>query len=317
MDIGGLQRLLAGLERGDIQVIARDLTEPSPLAHEVLTARPYAYLDDAPLEERRTQAVMSSRWLDPENASELGQLDAAAIKRVRDEAWPDPANADELHDALVWLGFLTEAEATTRGQLERMAQRSCPCAARDTVQHGDKHHSGLRPSACRTFKRCGRARPSTPRFYAPASAEPCRTPEQALVEVVRGRLEGQGPVTLSELATTLRLEAQQIAAALAALEAEGFALSGRFTPGATDREWCERRLLARIHRYTVKRLRAEIEPVAARDYLRFLFEWQRVAPDARMDGPNAVNEVVEQLQGFEAPAAAWETEILASAHRFL
>jgi ATP-dependent Lhr-like helicase len=311
MDIGGLQRLLAGLERGDIQVIARDLTEPSPLAHEVLTARPYAYLDDAPLEERRTQAVMSRRWLDPENASELGQLDAAAIKRVRAEAWPDPANADELHDALVWLGFLTDAEATTGANSRewlsdlaragRVTRLSTATATFWVAAERLPHFQALWPSAA-----------LDPEITPTASAEPCRTPEQALVEVVRGRLEGQGPVTLSELAITLRLEAQQIAAALAALEVEGFAMSGRFTTGATDREWCERRLLARIHRYTVKRLRAEIEPVAARDYLRFLFEWQRVAPDARMDGPNAVNEVVEQLQGFEAPAAAWETEILAA-----
>ena len=113
MDIDGLERLLAGLESGAIRVIARDLTEPSPLAQEVLTARPYAYLDDAPLEERRTQAVMSRRWLDPETASELGQLDADAIARVREEAWPDPANADELHDALVWLGVLTDAEVAS------------------------------------------------------------------------------------------------------------------------------------------------------------------------------------------------------------
>ncbi|MGA7450595.1 MAG: hypothetical protein WBW73_04715 [Rhodoplanes sp.] len=110
MDIGGLERLLAGLESGDIRVVTRDLTEPSPLALEVLSARPYAYLDDAPLEERRTQAVMSRRWLPPEAASDLGQLDNEAIARVRAEAWPDPANADELHDALVRLGFLTEKE---------------------------------------------------------------------------------------------------------------------------------------------------------------------------------------------------------------
>src|SRR5205807_8372168 len=104
--------------------------------------------------------------------------------------------------------------------------------------------------------------------------------------------------------------ANDIAGALAALEAEGFALRGRFTPGAATPEWCERRLLARIHRYTVKRLRAEIEPVAARDLMSFLFAWQRVAPDSRMQGPDAITAVVGQLEGFEAPAGAWETEIL-------
>src|SRR2546425_8156813 len=115
MDIEGLERLLAGLESGAIRVIARDLTEPSPLAHEVLSARPYAYLDDAPLEERRTQAVMSRRWLAPETASDLGRLDPEAIARVRAEAWPDAANADELHDALLWLACLTDEEAQADG----------------------------------------------------------------------------------------------------------------------------------------------------------------------------------------------------------
>ena len=134
--------------------------------------------------------------------------------------------------------------------------------------------------------------------------------ETALVEILRGRLEGLGPVTVEALAAPLGLAPAETAAALAALEAEGFAMRGRFTPGAEAEEWCERRLLARIHRYTVKRLRAEIEPVAARDFLRFLLGWQRVAADARMEGPDAVDTVVGQLEGFEAPAGAWESEIL-------
>src|SRR5213076_1978439 len=116
MDIDGLEALLRRIESGDVQIVARDLTQPSPLAHEILTARPYAYLDDAPLEERRTQAVMSRRWLDPEDAAEIGRLDPEAIRRVREEAWPDAASADELHDALLWLTFLTEAEVE-RGAL--------------------------------------------------------------------------------------------------------------------------------------------------------------------------------------------------------
>jgi ATP-dependent Lhr-like helicase len=309
MDIEGLERLLAGLEGGGIQVVARDLTEPSPLAHEVLTARPYAYLDDAPLEERRTQAVMSRRWLDPETASELGQLDAAAIARVREEAWPDATNADELYDALLWLGVLTEKEAGSRANwsewlseladARRVTRLSSPKGAFFVAAERLPHLQALWPSA--TLE---------PAITPPASAVLIWTREQALVELVRGRLEGQGPLTPSELASALGLETQLIMTALAALETEGFALSGRFTREATAQEWCERRLLARIHRYTVKRLRAEIEPVAARDYLRFLFEWQRVAPEARMDGPTAVIEVVDQLAGFEAPAAAWEKEIL-------
>src|SRR5262249_46222078 len=135
------------------------------------------------------------------------------------------------------------------------------------------------------------------------------SPDQALVETLRGRLEGLGPITPDALAAPLGLSATDIAAALAALEAEGFAMRGRFTPGTPAEEWCERRLLVRIHHYTVKRLRAEIEPVAARDFLRFLLAWQHVTAGARMEGVAAVDEVVGQLEGFEAPAAAWEAEI--------
>ena len=134
--------------------------------------------------------------------------------------------------------------------------------------------------------------------------------DAALIEILRGRLEGLGPVTQGALAAPLGLEPDEVAAALAALQAEGFVMRGRFTPAAVAEEWCERRLLARIHHYTVKRLRAEIEPVAARDFVRFLLRWQRVAADARMQGPDALEVIVAQLEGFEAPAVAWETEIL-------
>jgi ATP-dependent Lhr-like helicase len=148
-----------------------------------------------------------------------------------------------------------------------------------------------------------------PPIAAPAAhAEREWSPEAALIEIVRGRLEGQGPVTLDALAAPLGLERTAMAGALAALEAEGFAMRGQFTPAAEE-EWCERRLLARIHGYTIKRLRAEIEPVAARDFLRFLLAWQRVEDGARMEGPDALDEVVGQLEGFEAPAGGWETEI--------
>jgi ATP-dependent Lhr-like helicase len=150
-----------------------------------------------------------------------------------------------------------------------------------------------------------------PDILAPASYVAKNwVPEEALVEIVRGRLEGLGPVTEAALAAPLGYSAENIAAALAALQTEGFAMRGRFTPGAPSEEWCERRLLARIHGYTVKRLRAEIQPVPARDYLRFLASWQRVAPDARMEGPDALDTVISQLEGFEGAAAAWEAEIL-------
>ena len=340
MDLAGLERLLKKLEAGEVRVVTRDLTEPSPLALEVLSARPYAYLDDAPLEERRTQAVMSRRWLGPEAAGDIGRLDVEAIARVQGEAWPDPANADELHDALVWLGFMSAEEAQRatgwgewlaelardkRASLLFPSSRRHPAEAGGQGQVGysrfrgnagedngpDARHYGSPPSGCRSCRRCGLRRGWTRRSLRPQPyAEREWSREEALVEILRGRLEGLGPVTENALAAPLGVEPTEIAAALTALETEGFAMRGRFSPDAAAEEWCDRRLLARIHRYTVGRLRAEIQPVAARDFLRFLFDWQRVAPDARMEGPDALEVLVRQLEGFEAAAGAWETEIL-------
>ena len=310
MDIVGLERVLKGIERGDIAIVARDLTEPSPLALEVLSARPYAYLDDAPLEERRTQAVMARRWIAPEAAAGLGRLDPEAIARVRTETWPAPANADELHDALVWLGFVTTEEAEAQPSWNEWlaalaAQRRAALLAAPSAA------LWITAERLPQFQAVFPAGPFEPAIAAAgAHAEQTWPCDDALVEILRGRLEGQGPLSQAALASSLGLEPNAIAGALACLEVEGFALRGRFTPGADADEWCERRLLARIHHYTVKRLRAEIEPVAARDFLRFLALWQRSAAGARMEGPDAVDAVVAQLEGFEAPAAAWESEIL-------
>src|SRR6516165_2742437 len=310
MDIDGFTRILTRLEAGEIRVVTRDLTEPSPLALEVLSARPYAYLDDAPLEERRTQAVMSRRWLAPEAAADIGRLDPEAIARVRGEAWPDPANADELHDALSWFGFFsakeTEAEPgwtdwfTQLARDKRVAQLFAPQGSLWVAAERLPQFLALWPEA-----------KLDPAITAPAEhAGRDWSREEALIQILRGRLEGLGPTAADALAKPLGLGSEHIAAGLAALEAEGFALRGRFTGTAAGEEWCERRLLARIHRYTVGRLRAEIQPVAAIEFLRFLFGWQRVAPETRMEGPDAVEILVRQLEGFEAPAGAWETEIL-------
>jgi ATP-dependent Lhr-like helicase len=310
MDVAGLERILARLEAGAIEVVTRDLTEPSPLALEVLSARPYAFLDDAPLEERRTQAVMGRRWLAPEDAADIGRLDAEAIARVRAETWPEAANADELHDALVWLGFLSAEEAAEQPQWREWlaALARDRRAAELTLPRGRLWIAAERVAHFRTLS------PDLaldPAIVAPGAAvEAADDPAAALTEILRGRLEGLGPVSEAALAAPLGLTAGDIAAALAALQSEGFALRGRFTPGAAADEWCERRLLARIHRYTVKRLRAEIEPVSARDFLRFLLSWQKVESDSRMEGSDALEAVVSQLEGFEAPAGAWETEIL-------
>ena len=310
MDIVGLERLLTRIEAGEIRVVARDLTEPSPLAMEVLAARPYAFLDDAPLEERRTQAVMGRRWLAPEDAADLGRLDPEAIARVREEAWPAPVNADEMHDALVWLGFLDAREVgNTPGWAGWLGELAASRRATRLTRPG--MDVWVAAERLPQFQVAWPDAALAPAITAPATyAERDWSADLALVEILRGRLEGLGPVTTAALAAPLGLTPDDIAYALGALEAEGFALKGQFTDGAEGEEWCERRLLSRIHRYTVNRLRAEIQPVAAKDFLRFLFEWQRVAPGTRMEGPDALAAITGQLEGFEAAAGAWESEIL-------
>jgi ATP-dependent Lhr-like helicase len=311
MDIEGFESLLRAIEHGEVRITGRDLAEPSPLALEILSARPYAYLDDAPLEERRTQAVIGRRWLDPESAADIGRLDPDAIARVKEEAWPEAETADELHDALCWLGVLTQAEAAARpawtGLLEHLV------AQRRATQ--------LRPPAGAACWVAAERLPELLAVHPGASLSPAIdapaehaaknwSREEALVEIVRGRLEGSGPATAAALAEVIAVSGSLIDQALLALEAEGFVMRGNFTAGSTATEWCERRLLARITRYTVKRLRQEIEPVGAADFMRFLLDWQRVTADARMEGPDAVAAVVSQLEGFEAAAASWETELI-------
>ena len=308
MDIEGLERLLTSIERNEKNLFARDVIEASPLSQEILNARPYAYLDDAPLEERRTRAVFQRRWLDPETAADMGKLDQAAIDRVRDEVWPEPRNADELHDALVELGFLTEAEGA--GWQEYFAELN-----------SDKRAAVLTTATEKKLWVAAERLPQLQVVYPnvelqPAIAAPESVArvtwvfEQALVEIIRGRLEGLGPVTVDALVASSGLNKLEIETALLRLEAEGFVIRGRFTPGTTETEWSARRLLARIHSYTLNRLRQEIEPVAGTDFIRFLLAWQKVAPDHQMEGPESLKAIIEQLEGVEAPAAAWEGELL-------
>jgi ATP-dependent Lhr-like helicase len=426
MDTAGLERLLGRLERGELALSARDVTEPSPLAHEILAARPYSFLDDAPLEERRTQAVRVRRWLDPETASDLGALDAAAIARVRQEAWPEAESPDELHDALLTLTFITAEEGHRAGWaplFDRLAEAGratlmavaapaaapapvaalalAPAAAPGPVAAPASALAATpAPAPVAALPRAAAAAP-TPQpavpalvspvgggggraglwvaaerltmvsalhsgaLLAPAIVPPARhartwSPEEAAVEMVRGRLQAVGPTTARQLAADAGLRLGAVEAALAALETEGFVLRGRFTPRdgaavaaaavpaaagarAEETEWCERRLLARVHRYTLERLRREIEPVSQADFMRFLLSWHRVAgaapgpagagqqggagaaggPTAPVaaaaaggsgeggaQGAQSLPALLAQLEGFEAPAAAWEGEIL-------
>ena len=313
MDVEGLERVLRGIESGAIDVVARDLTHPSPLALEILTARPYAYLDDAPLEERRTQAVMARRWLDDASAAELGRLDASAIERVCQEAWPDPRDADEMHDALLAIAFITEDEVRRhepwRNSLGQLA--AAGRATRMTID-ADRNDAALWIAAERLPQLDaihGGARHDPP-IVAPAEfAQRSWTREDALVEIVRSRLEALGPVRSNAIAASMSVSKSEIDGVLAKLAGEGVVMQGSFTPGRAD-EWCDRTLLARIHRQTVRRLREEIEPVSTQDFMRFLLRWQHVIPGERREGPDALDAVIAQLQGFEAAAAAWEAEIL-------
>src|SRR5262245_8375362 len=359
MDLRGLEALLRSIERGERRLIAREMNEPSPLAQEILTAKPYAFLDDAPAEERRTLAVMNRRFLDAETAADLGKLDQAAIDRVREEAWPQAENADELHDALMQLGFITAEDGQKNGweqlfdELVRdrratvldqtlntepqRSQRFSQSNAEDEVSSAPSAKTSANSAvkaqwvAAERLNQISAIHPKAlliPQVDPPAHyANEQWSFEDALVEVVRGRLDGLGPVTVPTLAESFSLPSSQIEIALARLEGEGFAMQGQFTPGGTwapspagtpegagedasAPEWCSRRLLARIHRYTLNRLRREIEPVSAADFIRFLFVWQKVAPDHKVEGPQSLAAILDQLEGFEAPAGSWESEIL-------
>ncbi|NII72354.1 ATP-dependent Lhr-like helicase [Dyella sp. SG562] len=312
MDVDGLLHILRGLESGQISVVARDLTTASPLAAEVLTAAPYAYLDDAPLEERRTQAVQTRRWNDGDSAEDLGKLDPDAIDAVRGEAWPQVRGADEMHEALSVLGFVTAEEAARDGW-EHLLQ-ALANARRATLLSSPTHAGWQVWVAAEKLPLWAAIHADIamqPAIEAPAEfLAQAWTREDALLEMVRGRLVGLGPVTVATLAASLAADRSDVETALLRLQSEGYVMQGQFTPAAADTEWCERHLLARIHRYTIGRLRREIEPVSRRDFMRFQFDWQHVAPGARLSGPEALPAAIAQLEGYEAAAGAWEAELL-------
>jgi ATP-dependent helicase Lhr and Lhr-like helicase len=314
MDTDRLRGLLERMERGEIRLHARDVTEPSPFSHEVLNAKPYAFLDDAPLEERRARAVSLRRTL-PEHQRDLGALDREAIERVVAEARPEPRDADELHDALLGLVVAPIEEAWTDWLSE-------------LVGTGRAHM--VRPGSPLAFA-TERARTiealyvDAPRLDLPGPLDgPRPSREDAVLAVVRGHAEVAGPFTASAFASRLGLERWEAASAAAQLESEGLVLRGRFSgddgkpsaprPGSeqeAEEQFCDRRLLARIHRQTLDRLRKEIEPVSARDFLRYLFERHHLGSRARAGGRAGLRDALGMLQGFEIGAAAWEKDVLA------
>jgi ATP-dependent helicase Lhr and Lhr-like helicase len=304
MDVDGLRKLVLSIESNRIQVVVRDTTEPSVLAHEILNGRPFTYLDDAPLEERRSRAVQLRRGL-PVEARDLGRLDSEAIERVREEVRPDPRDPDELHDLLVTVVGLRPIEDWSPWFAELVEEhRAVTVRAPDAVLW------------CAVERR-----PALELLFTDAEVEPDhRSPTSAAAidraaaaaEMLQGHLEYRGPSTVLDLVLATGLPEPDVSIALARLEAEGFAFRGHFTASVGPEEFCARRLLARIHTYTQHRLRREIEPVTAQDFMRFLFRWQHVAPETRRNGRLGVLAVIEQLQGFELAAGAWEDAVFSA-----
>ena len=307
MDVDALLALMRGVESGAVAVHACDLVEPSPLAHEILNGRPYTFLDDAPLEERRTRAVALRRGL-PVAPKDLRLLDAEAVATVRQQARPEPRDPDELHDVLLGL-VVARPEEAWRVHFEALARdgRAAEVAAPD----GPLWFAAERlPMLEALFG----AAPIAPRLALPDALRGDGPPDEdaVIALALRGHLDALGPATAADLAHASGLGAARVERGLARLEAEGFALRGRFDPrrDGSEPEFCARRLLARIHVYTRERLRSETRPVSAQDYLRFLLAWQQVLPESRREGRRGVLAAIEQLQGFELAAGAWESAVL-------
>jgi ATP-dependent Lhr-like helicase len=319
MDIDGLCAVLSRIHNGELRLVSRDTPEPSAFAHDILNARPYAFLDDAPLEERRAHAVQTRRAGDGDAA--LSALDPAAIDRVREEARPDPRDADELHDALLTAGFLFDGEVDQLFDPLIATGRATRIGTRWVATERVPEMRAVHPDAATV----------PPVLVPPSRAGRTWTRDQAIVEMLRGRLSIVGPTTAAALAASLGIAADEADQALLALESEGVVLRGIFegirgkgkgenSGGRSGRppsplplspsEWCDRRLLARIHRYTLNRLRAEISPVSAADFMRFLFAWQHVATPDRMTGVDGLRAILAQLDGVELPARAWERDVL-------
>jgi ATP-dependent Lhr-like helicase len=304
MDVEGLEKLFGDMTEGRVRVHARDTTEPSVLCHEILNGRPYTFLDNAPLEERRTRAISLRRGL-PEDGRDLAQLDPEAIAKVRREALPEPRDVDEVHDLLL-ASVLRRPEPSWEEWFEALVRRGR--AASVETAWGSRWLAAESAPAVAALHPGARI---TPELVLPeALRAEAPTAEEAAIAAVRGHLEFCGPVSLPELAEAVALREIHAEQALARLEAEGFLLRGRFEPEREEEQVCARRLLTRIHAYTQERLRREIEPVTAQDYLRFLLRWQHVVPETRREGRRGTLAAIEQLQGFEVAAGAWEAAVL-------
>jgi ATP-dependent Lhr-like helicase len=317
MDIDGLKFVLSGLADGRIQCLAVDTPVPSQFSHEILNANPYAFLDDAPLEERRARAVQMRRMLPESVLEEVGGLDPAAIAQVREEAWPDVRDADELHDVLHTLVALPEADADFGiGQWEVYFERLVREGRAASAISGGKIY-WVAAERAKSFSVLFPGARFEPDLADVETTAPTR--EDALLTLVTGWMSHLGPTTATELGESLGISSSEILNALLRMEASGTVLRGNFggaasrarAPALHEPEWCERRLLARIHRLTVATLRKQIEPVTAAQFMQWLLRWQHLAAGTQVAGERGTLEVLRQLQGFEIPANAWERQVLA------
>ncbi|MBV8550552.1 MAG: DEAD/DEAH box helicase [Acidobacteriaceae bacterium] len=278
MDIEGLKRILEDIEDGRIRTVAIDTVQASQFSHEILNANPYAFLDDAPLEERRTRAVQLRQTLGTDVTGGEGVLDPAVIDQIAAEVWPEARDADEAHDALLTLVRLQPVQ-----EWQTFFDELAAAGRTSIINRG-----------------------GTAFWVATERTAVAEDPEA----VVSGWMESVGPVTVSELTGKIGFPPEAIEAALLRLEAQGQVLRGHFRNSEGEMEWCNRRILARIHRATLGRLRREIEPVTALDFERFLQSWQHVSHGTLLHGADGTLQVIKQLQGYEIPASAWESEIL-------
>lgn len=327
MDIAGLLDLIRSIEAGELTLIAKDLREPSPFAQEIINARPYAFLDDAPFEERRTNAIRNRRWLDPAETQSYSVLDEAAIVQVREEAWPLVRSADEMHDALFSLAYMTEPEIVESSFLpyvETLVAQGRACRLTD---NDIKIWAAAERLPC--LQAIGIDWQCEPKLQLPEALTAERWEDDAaLRELLRRRLEGLGPVLVDSLSSELGLRGSAVEVALIGLEAEGFVFRGQFSAQLVPtlregeqapQQWCERRLLQRIHRYTIESHRQSIKPVSLQSYMRCLFDMHEIKvqrlPErptlvpTSTDGQGALQRALIRLDGLSVPAVLWEADI--------
>ncbi len=335
MDFDRWLQLLERIAAGSVKLIARDTREPSPFCHEILNANPYAFLDDVPLEERRTQAVAARRTLKPEDVSDMALLDPQAIALVRQQAMPTIRDMEELHESLLQLVAIQIPPAADEGQVALPLDPKCVdwFAA---LESSGRATYGLLPDGqrlciaaerwCLAQAAYGELTPE-PELALPPALQTEVDFNTAVQTLVRGWMEIAGPITASALARLLHLPEPVVHGALEGLEAQGGVLRGNFDPtlvapspatadGPTDsatsgvEQWCDRRLLARIHRLTLETLRRGIEPVEPEDYVQFLLQHQHVTPGNRLTDRQGVRDAVTQLQGYQLSAGSWERDVL-------